>query len=71
MVGLAQRVVVAHAWFPGVHLGFRYPNLELEWSALSVAQFKGVTLEVALGDEYTPVDLGGQVDVVVDVPLPR
>ena len=75
MVGSAQRVVVAHARAPrdaAVHhcleyLGSWHPDFELEGSARTVIQFEGVLPEAAPCVAYAPVDLNGQIGVVVDV----
>ena len=50
------------------HVGFQHPDLELEGSARSVVQYEGILPEAAPGVAYAPVDLDGQVDVVVDIP---
>ena len=78
VVGSAQRVVVARARAPRdaavqhclEYFGFQHPDLELEGSARSVVQFNGIRPEAAPGVAYAPVDLDGQVGVVVDVPFP-
>ena len=75
MVGSAQRVVVARARDPRgaalqhclEYLGSLHPDFELEGSARSVVLFERVLPEAAPGVAYTPVDLDGQVGVVVDV----
>ena len=51
------------------HLGFWHPEFELERSARPVVQFECVFSEaVPSCVAYAPVDLDGQVAVVVDVP---
>ena len=50
------------------YFGFQYPDLELEGDARSVVQFEGILRGAAPGVAYAPVDLDGQVGVVVDVP---
>ena len=75
VVGSAQRVVVARAWAPRdavvkhclKYLGSYHPNLELEESAGSAVQFEGALPEAAPCIAYAPVDLDGQVGIVVDV----
>ena len=65
VVGSAQRVVVARGRAPRdvavqhclEYLGFYHPDFEFEESARSVVQFEGVL----------PIDLDGQVSIVVDV----
>ena len=76
VVGLAQRVVVARAralrdaavQYCLEYLGAERPDFELERSARSALQFAGVFPEAALSGAYAPVDLDGQVSVVVVVP---
>ena len=76
VVGWAQRVVVTCAWAPRdaafqhclEYLSSEHPDSELEGSARSVGQFEGILLEAALYVAYVPVDLDGQVKIVVDVP---
>ena len=46
------------------------PYSEVELSARSVVQFEGVPPETATCLAYAPVDLEGQVSVVVDAPPP-
>ena len=73
VVGSAQRVVVARARAPHdaavqhclEYFGFQHPDLELKGSARSVVRFEGILPEVAPGIAYVPVDLDGQVGVVV------
>ena len=73
--GSAQRVVVARARAPRdaavqyclEYFGSWHPDLKLEGSARSVRQFEGVLREAAPCVVYAPVDLDGQVGVVVDV----
>ena len=50
------------------YFGFQHPDLKLEGSARSVVQFEGILPEAALGVVYAPVDLNGQVGMVVDFP---
>ena len=76
VVGSAQRVVVARARAPRdvvvqhylEYLDSSHPDYELEGSARSVVQFEGVLPEAAPCVAYAPVDLDGQVGIVVDVP---
>ena len=76
VVGLAQRVLVIRARAPRdaavqhclQYLDFEQPEFELEGSARSVVQFEGVLPEAAICVAYAPVDLDGQVGIVVDVP---
>ena len=49
------------------YFGFQHPDLELEWSARSVVQFEEIFPDAAPGVAYAPVDLDGQVSVMVDV----
>ena len=73
MVGSAQCVVVARARIPRdaaeqhrlEYLGSSHPDFELEGSARSVVQFEGVLPEAASCAAYAPVDLDGQVDIIV------
>ena len=73
----AQRVVVARAQAPRdaavqhclEYLGSSHPDFELEGSTRSVVQFEGVLPEAAPCVAYAPVDLDGEVGIVVDVPL--
>ena len=51
-----------------VYFGFQHPNFELEGDARLVVQFEGILLEAAPGFWYAPINLDGQVGVVVDVP---
>ena len=75
-VGSAQRVVVARAWDPRdaavrhclEYLGSWHPDFEFEGSARSIILFEGVLPEAAPCVAYTPVDLDGQVGIVVDIP---
>ena len=79
VVGSAQRVVVASARAPrdsAVQHCLEYPgswppDFELEENARSVVQFEGVLPEAAPCVACAPVDLDGQVGIVVDVPPPR
>ena len=76
VMGLAERVVVARARALRdaavqhclEYLDSSHPDLELEGSARSVVQFKGVLPEAAPCVAYAPIDLDGQVGIVVDVP---
>ena len=70
VVGSTQRVVVARARAPRDAVVQHCPrtNFELEEAARSVVQFEGVLPEAAPCVAYAPVDLSGQVGVVVDVP---
>ena len=76
MVGSAQRVVVACAWAPRdavtqhclEYLGSEHSDLEFEGSARSVVRLEGVVKEAAPYVAYAPVDLDGQVGIVVDIP---
>ena len=73
---LAQRVVVERVWAPHDaaaqycldYLASKHPDFELDGSARSVVQFEGVPWEATLCVAYAPVDLDGQVGVVVGVP---
>ena len=75
-MGSAQRVIMARARAPSdaavqyclKYLGSEHPYFELEGSARSVVQLEGVLPEVALCAAYTPIDLDGQVGIVVDIP---
>ena len=75
LVGSAQRVVVVCARAPRhaaaqhclEYPGSQHPDFELEGSARSVVQFEGVLPEAAPCVAYAPVDLDGQVGIVVDV----
>ena len=75
VVGSAQRVVVAGAWASRdaavqhclEYLGSEYPDFELEGGARSVVQFEGKLPESAPCVAYAPIDLDGQVSIVVDV----
>ena len=76
MVGSAPRVVVARTRTPRdaavqnclEYFGYEHPDFELEGSARSVVQFEDVPPEAASCVAYAPIDLDGQVDIVVDVP---
>ena len=48
--------------------GSEHPNFELERSARSVVQFESILPEAAPCVAYAPVDLDGQVGIVVDIP---
>ena len=63
----AQSVVVARARAPR-DAAVQY-CLEHEESARLVVQFEGVLAEAESGVAYAPVDLDGQVDIMVDVSL--
>ena len=75
VVGSAQRVLVARARAPRYaavqhyleYLGSYHPDFELEGSARSVVQFEDVLPEAAPCVAYAPIDLDGQVGIVVDV----
>ena len=75
VMGSAQRVVVARARAPRhaavqhclEYLGSEHPDFELEGSARSVVQFEGVLPDTEPCVAYAPVDLDGQVSIVVDV----
>ena len=49
------------------YLDSQHPDFELKGSARSVVQFEGVLPEAAPCVSYAPVDLDGQVDILVDV----
>ena len=74
VVGSAKRVVVARARAPRdatvqhcvEYLGSYHPDFELGGSAWSVVQFEGVLPEATPCVAYAPVDLDGQVGIVVD-----
>ena len=76
VVGTARHVVVAHARASRdavvqqclEYLGSEHPDFELEGSATLVVQFEGVLPEAAPRVAYAPIDLDGQVGIVVDVP---
>ena len=76
MVGSAQRVVVTRARAPRDtvvqhcldYFGFQGPDLELEGGARLVVQFEVIRPETTPRVAYAPVDVDGQVGVVVDVP---
>ena len=76
-MGSAQRVVVARARASrdaavqhGLeNLGSYHLEFKLEGSARSVVQFEDVLPEAVPCVAYAPVDLDGQVGIVVDVPL--
>ena len=75
VVGLAHCVVVARARAPRdtavqhclEYLGSEHPEFELEGSARLVVQFEGVLPEATPRVAYAPVDLDGQVGIMVDV----
>ena len=50
------------------YLGSEHPDFELEGSAQSLIQFEGVLPDATPCVAYAPVDLEGQVSIVVDVP---
>ena len=76
VVGSAQRVVKARSRAPRdaavQHclecLSSEHPDFELKGSAQSVVQFEGILLEAAPCVAYAPIDLDGQVSIVVDAP---
>ena len=76
VVGSAQHVVVTRARAPRDaavqhcldYFDFQHPDLELEGGARLVVQFGGIRPETTPRVAYAPVDLDGQVGVVVDVP---
>ena len=75
VVGSAQRVVGACVRAPRdaavqhylEYLGSEHPDFELEGSTRSVVQFEGILPEAAPCVAYAPIDLDGQVSIVVDV----
>ena len=75
VVSSAQRVVVARARAPRdaavyhclEYLSSEHPNFELEESAWSVVQFESVRPEAAQCVMYAPIEVDGQVRIVVDV----
>ena len=79
VVGSAQRVAVARARAPRdapvqhclEYFGSEHPDFELEGSARSVVQLEGVLPAAAPCVAYAPIDLDGQVNIVVDVPPPE
>ena len=76
VVGSAQRVIVARAWAPHdaavqhclEYFGFQHPDFELEGSAQSIVQFEDILPEAAPCVAYAPIDLDGQLGVVVNRP---
>ena len=74
--GSAQRVVVARARAPRdvvvqhclEYLGFEHPDFALDGSIRSVVQFESVLPEAAPCVAFAPIDLDGQIGIVVDVP---
>ena len=72
-MGSAQRVVVARAQARRdatvqhclEYLGCRHPYFELEGSAWSVVHFESVPSEAAPCVAYAPIDLDGQVRMIV------
>ena len=77
VVDSAQHVVVARARAPRDaavqyclgYLDSSHPEFELQGSARSVVQFEGVLSEDTPCVAHAPVNLDGQVGVVVDVSL--
>ena len=76
LVGSAQRVAVARARALRdaavqhclVYLGFEHPKYEFEGSARLVVQFEGILPEAEPCVAYAPIDLDGQVSIVVVPP---
>ena len=76
VVGSAQRVVGARARASRdaavqhclEYFGSEHPDFELEGSARSIIQFEGILPGAAPCIAYAPIDLGGHVSIVVDVP---
>ena len=76
VAGSVQLVVVARARAPRdaavqpflEYVGSEHPGFELEGNARSVVQFEGVLPEAAPCVAYAPIDLDGQVSIVVGVP---
>ena len=77
VLGSAQSVVVERARAPSDTAPYSIVSstsalsiwvFELKGSAQSIVQFKGVLPEAAPCVVYAPVDLDGQIDIVVDVP---
>ena len=50
------------------YVGSEHPDFELEGSARSVVQFEGVLPKAAPCVAYAPVDIDGQIGIIVDVP---
>ena len=75
-MGSAQRVVVVRARAPRdaavqlclEYLGYEHPDFELKGSARSAVQFEDVLPGAAPCVAYVPVDLDGQVGIMVDMP---
>ena len=76
VVGSAERLVVPHARAPRDaavqqcrrYFCFLHPDLEFEGRARSVVQSEGIAPEAAPCVTDAPVDLGGHIGVVVDIP---
>ena len=76
VVGSAQCVVVVRARAPRdaavqhclEYLGSNHPIFDLKGTAQSVVQFESVLSEATPCTANAPVDLDGQVGIVVDVP---
>ena len=76
VVGSAQRVVVPRTRAPRdvvvqhclEYLGSEHPDFELDGSIRSVVQFESVLPEAAPCVAFAPIDLDGQIGIVVDVP---
>ena len=76
VVGLAQRILVVRGRDPRdaavqhclEYLGSEHPDFELEGNARSVVQLEGVRPEAVSCAAYVPIDLNGEVGVVVGVP---
>ena len=76
VAGSAQRVIVSRARAPRnaavQHclecLRPEHPDFKLEGCARSAVQFEGVLPEAAPCVVYAPIDLDGQVGIVVDAP---
>ena len=67
VVARAQALRDAAVQYFFEYIGSLHPNFELEGSARSVVQFDGVLPKAAPCVAYAPVDLDGQIGVVVDV----
>ena len=76
-MGSAQRVVVSRTQAPHdaavqhhrlEYLGSEQSDFELEGSARSVVHCEGILPEATPCVAYAPIDLDGQVGIVVDVP---
>ena len=76
VVGSAHRAVVARARAPCdaavqyclEYLSSKHPDFELEGSTRSVVQFETILPQAAPCVAYAPIDLDGQVGIVVDIP---